>query len=312
MKDLDEMLERWAHDGLITFEQARAIEEVETKRTVRAGSTPALAEVVAYAGAMCLLSGAFVIASRIWPGFSEVQQLLLLGLGTILLWAGGWWIRKDSRPALQRLATGLWFLSVGGAGWLATEVADHLLDHDGNSLFVGISTSLYAGALYLKRRTSLQQIALAAGVAHLCAGLSAGLGQETDWLGAFLWIGGAAWIVLAHAEILTPRRTAYAMGALGMLAGSEAIAIEFFESAEWWGLALGLISSAILLYLSIALREMMLLGFGTAGLFVFLIQVIGEYLADGLGGPLSFFLAGMLLLILALVTMRLRNRVATH
>jgi uncharacterized membrane protein len=44
---------------------------------------------------------------------------------------------------------------------------------------------------------------------------------------------------------------------------------------------------------------------------VFLVQVIGEYLADGFGGALTFLVAGMLLLVIAVVTARLRNRVAT-
>jgi hypothetical protein len=314
LKKLDERLERWARDGLITIEQARAIQkaEEERERTAARGSTPALTEVVAYAGAICLLSGASVIASRIWPRFGVVQQLLLLGGGTILLWAGGWWIRADPRPALQRLATGLWFLSVGGVGWFAAALSDHLLEQvESNSLIVGVSTSLYGGALFLTRRTSLQQIGVAGGVAYLCAGVS-DLGSGEDTLGILLWIAGAMWIALTRANLLTPRRTGFVLGALGVLGGSEALAIEFFEATDWWGLALGVLSSAALLYLSVVFREMVLLGFGTAGLFVFLIQIISEYLADGLGGPLSFFVAGTLLLVIALVTARLRNRVATQ
>jgi uncharacterized membrane protein len=313
LEKLNEGLDRWTREGLITSEQARAIQaaEEERERTSFTGSTPAVIEVIAYAGAICLLSGAYVIASRIWPRFSVIQQLLLLAIGTALLWAGGWWIRADPRPVFQRLATGLWFLSVGGVGWLAAAVSNHLLKANNSySLIVGVSTSLYAGALWLTRRTSLQQIGLAGGVAYLCSGVS-DLGGGGETFGIFLWIAGVMWIVVTRANFITPRRTGFVLGALGVLGGSEAVAINFFESTEWWGLALGVISSGTLLYLSVAFQEMVLLGFGTAGLFVFLVQVIGEYLADGLGGPLTFLVAGMLLLVIAVVTARLRNRVAT-
>jgi putative effector of murein hydrolase LrgA (UPF0299 family) len=44
------------------------------------------------------------------------------------------------------------------------------------------------------------------------------------------------------------------------------------------------------------------------GLFIFLVQVIGEYLADSIGGPLAVMAAGIALLLLALVAVRLRDR----
>ncbi|MFN2489036.1 MAG: hypothetical protein ABR529_04735 [Actinomycetota bacterium] len=61
--------------------------------------------------------------------------------------------------------------------------------------------------------------------------------------------------------------------------------------------------------MSVSFGEMVLLGFGTGGLFLFLVQIIGEYLADGLGGPLALFVAGVALLLVALVTVRLKSRV---
>jgi hypothetical protein len=79
---------------------------------------------------------------------------------------------------------------------------------------------------------------------------------------------------------------------VGVLAGAEAIAINFFESPDAFGLILGLASAVVLLYLSVRLSEMVLFGFGTVGLFVFVLHFIGEYLADGLGGPAALLIAG--------------------
>jgi hypothetical protein len=95
---------------------------------------------------------------------------------------------------------------------------------------------------------------------------------------------------------------------VGVLAGAEAIAINFFESPDAFGLILGLASAVVLLYLSVRLSEMVLFGFGTVGLFVFVLHFIGEYLADGLGGPAALLIAGIALLLVALVAVRLKDR----
>jgi hypothetical protein len=221
-------------------------------------------------------------------------------------------MRGGRGPVLRRLVTVLWFLSASAMGWLADVAATDLWDlEDGYAAVTGVALVLYAGALYLHRRTSLQQVAVAGGVGFVCGGVSDIAGGD-DLFGLLLWIAGAGWIMLTRAGVLTPRRTGFALGAVGVLVGAEAVVVEFFDSPEGWGLALGLISAAALLYLSVSIGEMVLLGFGAAGLFLFLIQIVEEYLADGLGGPLALFAAGVALLFVALVTVRLKDRVETR
>lgn len=309
MDDLDKMLERWTRAGLIAADQAREIRDAEKRNGPTSGAIPAAAEVIAYVGAISALSAVAFIASRLWPKLDVAGQLGILALATGILWAGGWWLRDDRSPVLRRLANVLWFLSAAGMGWLADSAASDLWDlEDGYALIIGIALSLYAGALYRWRRTSLQQIAVAGGVGFLCGGFSDLAGGD-DLFGLILWLAGAGWIALTRAGVLTPRRTGFALGATGVLAGSEAMVFEFFETPEGWGLALGLVSAAALLYMSVSFGEMVLLGLGTGGLFLFLAQIIGEYLADGLGGPLALFVAGVALLLVALVTVRLKSRV---
>ena len=308
MNDLDRMLERWTSAGLISADQARAIRAAEKREGRASRAIPALAEVVAYVGAIFALSAIVLIASRVWSDLAVGAQLGLLALATGVLWAGGWWMRGGRNPVRRRLVTILWFLSAGGIGWLADVVATDLWDlENGYGLIIGLALSLYAGLLYRDRRTSLQQIALAGGVGFLCGGLSDLAGGD-DWFGLFLWVAGVGWIALTRVGVLTPRRTGLALGAVGVLSGSQAMAIEFFDSPDGWGLALGLISAVALLYLSVSFAEMVLLGFGIVGLFIFLVQVIGEYLADSLGGPLALLIAGIVLLLLALVAVRLKDR----
>ncbi len=308
MNDLDRMLERWTGADLITADQAQAIRTAEMREDSGSPVIPALAEVIAYVGAIFALSAVAFIASRIWSDLAVGEQLGLIALVTGVLWAGGWWIRDSRNPIRDRLVTVLWFLSAGGMGWFADVVATDLWDvEDGYALIIGLALSLYAGLLYLYRRTSLQQIAVASGVGFLCGGLSDIAGGD-GWFGLFLWLAGAAWIAATRIEKLAPARTGFALGAIGVLAGSEAVVLEFFESPNGWGLALGLLSAAALLYLSLVFAETVLLGLGAGGLFIFLVQIIGEYLADGLGLPLALLVAGIALLGVALVAVRLKDR----
>ncbi|MFN2489037.1 MAG: DUF2157 domain-containing protein [Actinomycetota bacterium] len=243
MDDLDRMLERWTRAGLITADQAGEIRAAEKSDGGTSRAVPAVAEVIDYVGAISVLSAVAFIASRLWPQLHVAGQLGILALATGILWAGGWWLRGGRSAVLRRLVNVLWFLSAGGMGWLADVAATDLWDlRDGYALIIGISLSLFAGALYRGRRTSLQQLALAGGVGFLCGGLSDLAGGD-DLFGVILWVAGAGWIALTRAGVLTPRRTGFALGATGVLTGSEAVVFEFFETPEGWGLALGLIST---------------------------------------------------------------------
>ena len=302
------MLERWTAAGLITADQARAIRDTEKRDGRTSRAIPSIAEVIAYVGAIFALSSVGFIASELWEDLGVGAQVGLIALVTGVFWLGGWWIQGGGNPVRQRLATVLWFISAGGFGWFADVVATDVLDVDnGYALIIGLALSLYAGLLYYHRRTSLQQIALAGGVGFICAGLSDVAGGD-DWFGLLLWLAGTGWIALTRERVLTPRRTGFALGAVGVLVGSEAIALNFFESPDAFGLILGLASAAGLLYLSVSLSELVLLGFGTVGLFVFVLHIIGEYLAEGLGGPVALLIAGIALLLVALVAVRLKER----
>jgi hypothetical protein len=307
LSDLERMLHRWTAGGLITADQARAIRAAEKRDGRTSQAIPSIPEVIAYVGAIFALSSVAFIASEVWEDLAVGAQVGLIALVTGLFWIGGWWIQGGDTPVRERLATVLWFISAGGFGWLADVVATDLLDvENGYGLIIGLALSLYAGFLYYYRRTLLQQIALAGGVGFVCAGLSDIAGGD-DWFGLLLWFAGATWIALTGTGVLTPRRTGFALGAVGVLVGAEAIALNFFERSDAFGLILGLASAAALLYLSVSLSEMVLLGFGTVGLFVFVLHFIYEYL-DGLGGPVALLIAGIALLLVALIAVRLKDR----
>lgn len=309
MDDLERMLQRWLSAGFITQAQADAIRASEERQADSSRSVPILAEVIAYVGAIFVLSAATFVGSQVWTDLRSGAQLLIVVLATGVLWAGGWLMRSGRHPMIQRLVSVLWFFSAGGLAWTADLIATDTLDiEDGYGLVIGAPLVLYSGLLYVCRRTPLQQVALAFSLALICAGLSDLAGGD-DWFGLLLWLLGVGWIVLTRSDRMTPRRTGYVLGAVGLLVGSQAVALEFLESTEAEGIVLGLVSAGALLYLSVAFGEMVLLGLGIAGLFLFLAQAMGEYLGDGLGAPVALFVAGIVLLFVALLSVRLKQRV---
>lgn len=309
MKDLERALERWVAADLISHDQAQRILRAESSLDRGGRRIPLLTEVIGYLGAAFVLTAAVAAASQTWPDLAMAEKLLSLALATGLLWAGGWWIRANEEPAIRRLSSVLWFLSIGGMAFLVHEVAAQGLDVEtGAALPAALIASAYAALLYLRRRASLQQIALFGGVVLSCAGISDVTGGS-DWFGPLVWGAGWGWLWLARRALLVPLRTGLALGSTGILIGSQAAAIEFFASGEGWGIALGLLSAAGLLGLSVLLKQIVLLGFGVGGLFLFLPQAIDEYLADDLGGPLALFLVGIGCLLAALTSVRLKQRI---
>jgi hypothetical protein len=73
---------------------------------------------------------------------------------------------------------------------------------------------------------------------------------------------------------------------------------------------LGLASALALQALSVPWHSLVLLGFGSAGVLLFLPQIVDEYLSSSIGGTMALLVVGLALLGVALVVVRLRDRVS--
>jgi hypothetical protein len=129
--------------------------------------------------------------------------------------------------------------------------------------------------------------------------------SSEDFLGLGIWGLGVIWLVLGWREQLPPQRTSYALGSLATLVGVVALG---FDSP---GIAaiLGVATAGGLFAMSVAVRSTILLGFGAAGTFVFVPQLIIEFFGDSIGIPLALFIAGVLLVGISLLAIRLRRSV---
>jgi hypothetical protein len=307
--ELGDMLAKWQREGIITAAQAEAIRAAEESARP-APRIPLVAEVVGYLGAAFVLSAAVALTAQFWSDLAVAVRVAVLLAVTALLLLAGWSIRASEEPAFRRLGSFLWFAAVGGAGLLGDVVATDALDLDtGFSLPTGAVMTALALALWLLRRASLQLVAVFAGVLFLVAGTSDVLGGD-DLFGLLLWAVGVASIVLARRGVLGPQRTAYALAGAAVLVGAQWAAVEVFGNTQGWALTLGLLSAIALLVVSVAWRSPVLLGFGTAGVFLFLPQLVDEYLGGAIGGTSALLVAGVALLGVAVVSVRLRDRVS--
>jgi hypothetical protein len=307
--DLDGMLQRWQASGIITPAQAERIRATEAPARLER-RIPLVAEVIGYLGAALVLSAAVALAAQFWSELDVVVRVALLLAVTALLVLAGWTIRHSEEPAFRRLTSFLWLAAVGGAGFLADVVATDALDIEtGFSLPTGIAMTGLASVLWLVRRTAPQLVGVFAGVAFLVAGISDVI-EGNDVFGMLLWVVGVGALVLARRKTIAPERTAYALSSGAILAGAQWAAVEVFSNTQGWALALGLASAIALQALSVAWRSPVLLGFGSAGVLLFLVQIVDEYLGDAIGGTAALLVAGVALLGVALIAIRLRDRVS--
>jgi uncharacterized membrane protein len=309
MDELERLLRRWEASGIITPAQAEEIRRHETSARPKP-RIPLIAEALGYLGAALVLSAALALAAQLWSDLAVAVRITVLLAVTALLLLAGWSIRTSVEPAFRRLASFLWLAAVAGVGFLADVVASDALDIEtGFSIAIGIAMTSLAAALWLLRRTAPQLVGVFAGLAFLIAGISDILGGD-DAFGILLWVVGVIALVSARLEFVSPERTAYALSSIAVLVGAQWAAFEFFSDTQGWGLALGLASALALQGLSVAWRSLVLLALGSAGVLMFVPQIVDEYFGDDIGGTTALLVSGVALLAVALVAVRLRDRVS--
>lgn len=307
---VEEHLQQWLRAGVVSAEQAERIRAHEQTAASGGPRHSRVAEALGYVGGTLALVALLVVVEEFWADLEVWAQAGLLGLLTALLLGAGAWIRSSDEPAVARLASVLWFLSAGAFAFLVKVVADDGLEwaHETTTFAVGAGTAVYGGVLWWWRRTALQQLALGAGVlTALVGGLELREGLVDDpFVGVAVWGLGVIWALLSWGEIMVPRRTGFALGALAALGGAQALAVSDFTG---WGLALGLMTAAALIAASVAVGEVVLLALGAVGAFAFVAQTVFRYFGDTVGVPLALFIVGLALVALALVIGRVRPHV---
>ena len=313
MGELERRLERWVGAGLITAEQAAAI--LAAERALGAdgieaggdgGRAPSMAATaLGYLGASVALVGGIVAAWREWSRMPTGTRLALASAATLVLLVAGFLARRRRHPALRSLDTFLWFLSAGGAAFTAGLFAHDMLDLETRaiSLWAGGAAAAWGLLLWRLHRGPLQEIAVFSALAVFLEAVLAHLPGPPDLHGLPLWGLGAVWAVLGGGRVLPGPATSIALGGTGLLLGAQILSFGW----RGGGLALGIVTAVAMLAASVTLRSRALLGFGAAGVLLFLPQIVFEYLGDTLGAPLALLVTGIVLLAGAFLTARLKG-----
>lgn len=301
------VVDEWVELGFITRGQGDvlALHAALAPPAQRSRARALAAEGLGYLGGLLSVAAAGAIAATFWPRLDTAAQVALLALVAGLLLAGGA-VAGNGSPAMARVASVLWFLSVAsGSGAVGVAMTDVHIADDLAYLTVAVSVSLYAAALWVLRPKPLQQIALGGGVANVVGALLA-LPQHApaaEWWGLSFAALGCVWLALTWSGVLRPERTGLALGAVGVLAGCQVLVF----GSETPGLVAGVVAAVAMLAVGVTARRLVAVGFGGVGMLLFVPQAIQTWLGDALGGALTLLMVGLLMLGAGLVVAKTRS-----
>ena len=289
--DLDERLDRWVAGKLITREEALAIERFEAADlAARASRVTLFTEALAYLGfALAAAAGGVLLADR-WPDMATWGHLLTSGGAALVLFVAGSVLHRSDDPAIVRLSSVLWTLSVAGVAWFVV-----LLGHDqfgwtrqASTIAAGLASLALATALWAFRPRGLQQAAMFGAAVMTLLGVA----WDPEVGGTLVWAFAIAWATLAALGRLEPRRAAQLTGAFAALYAPMAV--------QTGGMWMGLAAALVMVGASIPLHEPGLLGLGAVGTFVYLLRVVAELFGGTVGMPIALFAVGTIAVGLAL------------
>jgi len=294
-------LEEWVRASLITEAQADAIRAFEDHGAPRASVT-LITEALGYLGAALAAAATAVLVGRSWNDASPGLRILLPGVGSLVMVAAGWSLRRTEDAAIARLASVIWLLAAGLSGWFGGQLASDGFDASdrGVVLGVGIGVTVMAVPLYLVRRRTLQQLGVIAGLMILVAGTFYGSAMS---VGLAYVVIGIGWTALGWVGRAEPRGVSLTLGPVAGLTGALVASGDKANVGVWLGIAV----SVGLVAASVSLRHTPMLGLGVAGLFAFSVWAIAHYFGETIGTPLVLLVAGVVLLAIAFVAARLRG-----
>ncbi len=335
-----QLLESWVSAGIISAEQAQAIWQFETEQTrgaVPAAAAPSpldqapappqalpqetrrvppLAEVLGYAGGSLALGALVALTATYWGELRTPGRLIIFGFVAAICLASGWWLSANVTPQARRLGSFLLFVGVAALGCFVGFAVGHGSNGGETALFAGAGASFICGlAIWWKRRASLQLIAMTLALATLIPAAVAVWTYESS-AAANIWgfgyvLLGVLWCLLAQKGRLKPQETAWALGSLALLSGPQVLALYAHDWSDDAGvnLLLGAVLSLALLGVAVRFGHRTPLALGAAGVVVFTPQVLHRWFGDAMGVPITLLIAGLLLLGMSAVVIRLRARV---
>jgi hypothetical protein len=202
------------------------------------------------------------------------------------------------------------FLGTAAFGFLSGLVTDRLTaDPDVPPLVGSLGALLVGAALWWRHRTSLQLVGVAAAlavlvvaVANLCLSSS-----QAVFVGFSYLVLGCLWSAAGELGRIAPRTAAWAVGSLMMLAAPQILAVDAWRSGGGY-LVLGCVISVALMAVALWRGRGAPLGLGAGGVVIFVPQALHSLFKDAIGVPIALLLAGVLLVAMSALVVRVRPR----
>jgi len=313
--DLSALLDHWVAEGFITREQAERIRTEPTGAIPRPTASPAPApappertslvtEALGYLGGVLILVAGGLITARYWVQLPLGVRLGLVAAAAALLLGAGAAIPERLGPPGYRLRAVLWLLSAGAMGaFLALLAGDGLNWREEDvALLAAGGTAPYAGVLWWRHRSILQQVPVVVALSVTAATATAHLpGGEEMLPGLAIWGVAVVWFALGWGGFVAPRWAAYVIGGIGALIGAGA------TMTAGWGPALGIATAAALVGVAVLFGDLVLLAVGAIGALQILPVAVSRWFPGALAAPLALLAVGVLLVAAAVYTARRRG-----
>jgi hypothetical protein len=307
-------------DGLIQPDQsARAEESVRTalaeKHAVRATGMPKLIEVVAYLGAALVVAAVFLLLMQEWPHLSETEQVLALGIVTLILAVAGGVAAFVGNPSRQddirrRLTSTLLTSAALGAGVTVGRWVDTVVPTD----YEQISWPVVAGAgvvivlaalVYVLAPSAFGQVAILGGAITGMIALTDTLDSPRGIvLGSVLTLLGAIWVLLAERGLLREVMIGRAFGVATLLLGAQFPVLDGHHN--WYGYVLTLVVVVICVLFYLAKIAWPYVAGAVVGITFVVPEAVTDWTDGSLGVVGGVLIAGVALLVASFVGYRLR------
>lgn len=308
MIDLNQQLNHWLEDGIITTEQADLMRQsvatsppTPLEEAVEERRIPIITEILGYVGVALAMWAVMFLVSEFWGNLSDWAQIALFAVVAIVLLAAGSVLRGTAEPAIRRLASVLWagsVISLSGSTFIAFDSLASL-DPELTWTLVGAIAAAIGGLMLRLHPSVAQQVVLFAAVLTTAiALLSFGPDPEVFVFGFVVWAYGLVWMLVARSGLLQPQGAGMVLGAAAMLTGAQMTGAE--GDLTTIGVLLGLATAGGLAGLGVMLRERLPIILGGIGIFLFVPQAMFHFFGDAMGGMFGLFASGLLLVGLAI------------
>ena len=314
------------------------MDETQKGESAAGGRIPLITEIMAYLGGILAVAGVGVLIGMFWEQLGVFGQVGLTAATAAACLVGGVLIGRIDDPGAHRLQEFLLFIGVAVTGVTigiaAFHIADSLIEtpnpafnmnpkpgaNEWAMLFGFLGAAVVGSVVYWRYRFVLQQIAVAIGVfvfPMFAIQLAVQDFRVSDWANSILWVAlGIAWGAAGLRKLLAPgESTALAISGAGILMGLFALASYSPnygpEQQPVWPTWLALGGAVLLLLAGVALKKIILTGFGSVGAMVFVTMLLAERFQDSVILPVAFIMLGIVLMAIAgFVAVRRQRKLA--